>query len=192
MKNTRVTKRLFQVLSLIFVLVAVSACSKKEGSKASVRRQGGRTGTTITGPNQIPNAPHGAGQIYNATQYSVADFLGADVSEIGQIQRIYLNGYVSDGYNNTQVGGYVEIRIQDSFGFQNGGDILVRMDRCDLSVQGSYATVTCEDDYGYVQFQGQATRDVYTGTVMYETQGQRGTLGNFNVPTCALIENGCR
>ena len=194
MKNTQPNmnvKRLIQVMSLLFVLVAVSACSDKKDSRASVRRTSGRSGQ-ITSPNQIPNAPYGAGQITNATQMSVAQFLGTDASQIGSIQQINLNGYVSDGYNGTQVGGFVEIRIVDSFAYQQGaGEILVRFQNCNLNVQGSYATVNCQDDVGSITFQGTATATYYSGQVTFVTQGQQGILGNFNVPTCSLIENGC-
>jgi hypothetical protein len=182
--NTQTTtwSKLFQAIALVLVLVAVSACSKKEGSKASVRRGVTRsdTNTPIGGNAGSVNSQFGR---ISASQNSVQNFVYAsDPSfQLGNVQEVLFRGQVSDGYTRP-AGGQMTLIIKDSFGE-------IQADYgCTMEVQQSFVRVTCDNSQGTIVFDGNATNSTYTGQAYFN--GNQ-LLGNFSVATCAFLDNGC-
>lgn len=180
MKTTNTIKIMKQLTALALVLVAVSACSKKDGSRASVRSNRTQHVTQPTGVPGTPTSPHGTIQ---ATQQTVQMFVGAgEGAQLGQVYRVLFQGYVSDGYSRP-AGGQVKIMIQDSL-----GQIDAQFNQCSMQVMGNRVTVNCQDSAGSITFDGTATQYQYTGNVFFDGNNQ---LGTFSVSTCQFIDAGC-
>ncbi len=186
--QTTTLKKISQVMALVLVLVAVSACSKKEGSKASVRNRNNRT-QTYTPTNGTPGSTNSQFGTIQTSQQAIYNFLGTnDPSVIGQVTRVVFQGYVSDGYTR-QAGGEVTIYIND-----NMGEIKSNFGDCDMQVpnNGNQVTVTCydgENNAGSITFYGNVYGNTYSGQVYFDRNNQQ--LGNFSVNACAFLDAGC-
>lgn len=180
--QTTTLKKISQVMALVLVLVAVSACSKKEGSKASVRNRNNRT-QTYTPTNGTPGSTNSQFGTIQTSQQAMQNFFGTnDPSVLGQVTRVVFQGYVSDGYTR-QAGGEVTIYTND-----NMGEIKSSFGDCTMQVQGNQVTVNCRDDAGTITFYGNVTYNTYSGQVYFDGNQQ---LGNFSVNACAFLDAGC-
>jgi hypothetical protein len=186
-------KMFIQILVIAAVAASVTACSSKKGSKSSVRpRTSSRNydpRTAGPAPGSYPQNTYSQwGEIIGFNRYALAQFLGVNENEFGEVsaQSNQQTGVRFYGNINQQGSGNVYIFIYDSYALQGMGPIELPVFQCQGYNQGGTIVLNCQDGNGELTLSGQEIGNEFSGQVSFNGGN---SLGQFRISACGFL--GC-
>lgn len=206
----------YKLLLLLVSCVGLWACDPKPNDSTPVQQARGvrdvvpANGLTPNGVNgnNYSNGIGSWGQIFsnydnefnNAVRALVSSTM--DPSKLGHVDPrngVFFQGYIqanTDGTISTS-GSKLRIEIWDAFA-QSGQYAQIPISFSSVrsgQVNGGQITLTFEDQYGSIVFQGVKNGNALTGQVIFNnytyfdgsSQSRQGTLGDFSIPYCYLV-----
>lgn len=214
-----------RIVGLMVLALSLTACQqKKESASVAVQgrytRAADYNGGTSGGITSLNGYIYADESHQQGFQEAVTGFLDASVPSeyVGYVSAmgrdntgVYFGGRVQlasgalrgavSGRVNVQTTSRLLITVFDEFSGQrdqSGQEIPpvpVFFPSAQGYVTGNSAVIRFQDDYGWVEMQGQFDNSYFRGTIAWDNQrrydgaqGSAGTLGSFEVPTCEFFQ----